>query len=206
MRDGDCESIGYGSAMATLETPRPRNAEQTKTRILAAAQQAFMEIGYGQAGIRLIANRAGVDSALVQRYFRSKAGLYEAALLDAMVEYPDMDLSHDRFGARLAEKFIEAFLDMRALSMIVLSASDPEAQEINLRVMREHAIKPLADWLGPPDAETRAIRMTMLSTGFMIYTRQIPLMMPGLAVETQTSNWLADQLQSIIDEGRATAS
>lgn len=195
-------SIRYGCEMVKDNTRKARNAEQTRARILGAAQKAFAESGYGQVGIRRIATEAGVDSALIKRYFSSKAGLYEAALIDAMIDYQDMDLSHEAFGERLTGRFIETFLDTRALSMIVLSASDPQAQTINLKVMREHAIKPLVDWLGPPNAEARAIRMTMLSTSFMIYTRQVPLMSPSAAVENSTADWLARQLQEIIDEGR----
>ena len=200
MRYGEAESIGYEVSMDAPDKQQTRNAEQTKARILAAAQDAFAEMGYGQAGIRHIAMQAGIDAALVQRYFKSKARLYEAALLDAMSDFPAMDLSHSRFGERLTGKLIETFFDLRPLSMIVLSFADPEAQEISLRVMREKAIRPLVDWLGPPDAETRAVRMMMLTTSFMIYTRQLPLMTPDEATGTQTSDWLALQLQQIIDE------
>jgi AcrR family transcriptional regulator len=184
--------------MSTNEKPRARNAGETRSRLLVAAQQTFAEVGYSAAGVRQIAAAAGVDPALVMRYFGSKAGLYEAALGDAIPDFPDLDLSHEQFGERLTAKFIERFLDDRALAMIVLSAGDPEARAIGLRVMHEHGVKPLADWLGPPDAEARATRMIMLSTGFMFYTRQLPLMSPSEAVENSTSAWLADMLQKVI--------
>ena len=188
--------------MNTTDKRRARNARDTKSRILKAAQQAFAEMGYSVAGIRHIASAAGVDPALVMRYFGSKAGLYEAALADAVPDYPGLDLSHEKFGERLTSKFVEAFLDDRALAMIVLSAGDPEAQAISLKVMRKQAIKPLVEWLGPPNAEARAVRMIMLSTGFMFYSRQVPVMSPADAVENASADWLACMLQDIIDEGR----
>jgi AcrR family transcriptional regulator len=186
--------------MEARATPARRNAAATKARIFAAAQQAFSDVGYAQAGIRHIAAIAEVDAALIQRYFGSKAGLYEAALIEAVPQFSGLDLAHHGFGSRLTDRFLEALLDMRAQSMIALSTSDPEAREISTRVMREHAVKPLAEWLGPPNAEARAIRMLMLTTSFMLYTRQIPLMTPQEAVRSATSAWLARALQEIIDE------
>lgn len=181
------------------ETKR-RDAPRTKARILVAAQQAFAELGYSQAGIRDIAGIAGVDSALLLRYFGSKAKLFEAALIDAIPRFEELDLAQEGFGARLTEKFLEAFLDLRAQSMIALSTSDPDARLISVRVMEQYGIAPLARWLGPPNARARAVRMMMLATGFMLYTRQILLMPPEVAVDNETSQWLAESLQAIIDE------
>lgn len=50
---------------------------------------------------------------------------------------------------------VQADKDLTA--MLVLAAGDPEAKVIARRVAREHMIKTLAEWLGPPDAEARAI-------------------------------------------------
>jgi AcrR family transcriptional regulator len=179
---------------------RRRDAARTRARILAAAQQAFAEHGYPHAGIRDIAAIAGVDAALLLRYFGSKAKLFEAALIDAIPQFDEMDLAHEGFGSRLTAQFLDAFLDLRAQAMIALSISDPEAQAISARVMEEYGIAPLARWLGPPNARTRAIRMTMLSTSFMLYTHQIPLLSPDAAVDSETTDWLARSLQAIIDE------
>jgi AcrR family transcriptional regulator len=186
--------------MTANSEPRRRDASRTRARILAAAQQAFAERGYSEAGIRDIAAIAGVDSALLLRYFGSKAKLFEAALIDAIPQFENLDLAPAGFGARLTAKFVETFLDLRAQAMIALSVSDPEAREISARVMEDHGIAPLARWLGPPNARARAIRMTMLSTSFMLYTRQIPLMSPDAAVDSETAEWLARSLQAIIDE------
>ena len=50
-------------------------------RILAAARVSFAEYGYRATSMRSIAQRAGVDPALVSYYFDSKAGLFEASLV-----------------------------------------------------------------------------------------------------------------------------
>lgn len=50
-------------------------------RILAAARVSFAEHGYQATSMRSIAQRAGVDPALVKYYFDDKAGLFEASLV-----------------------------------------------------------------------------------------------------------------------------
>ena len=61
-------------------TPRARNARATKEALLAAAQDRFGRLGYERTTTRAIGEAAGVDPALIARYFGSKADLYLAAV------------------------------------------------------------------------------------------------------------------------------
>jgi AcrR family transcriptional regulator len=61
--------------------PRPRNAGASKQALLDAAQQLFGQNGFEGTTIRDIGEHAGVDHALIARYFGSKADLYIAALV-----------------------------------------------------------------------------------------------------------------------------
>ncbi|MFH8336631.1 TetR/AcrR family transcriptional regulator [Streptomyces sp. AM6-12] len=54
---------------------RPRDARETRARILRAAGAVFAERGYEAATVRDIAGRAGVNQALIFRYFGSKKAL-----------------------------------------------------------------------------------------------------------------------------------
>jgi AcrR family transcriptional regulator len=54
---------------------RPGGAD-TRGEIVAAAAEAFAELGYAGASIRGIAKRAGVDPALVHHYFADKSELF----------------------------------------------------------------------------------------------------------------------------------
>ncbi|MFI2205503.1 TetR/AcrR family transcriptional regulator [Streptomyces sp. NPDC020192] len=54
---------------------RPRDARGTRARILHAAGAVFAERGYEAATVRDIAGRAGVNQALIFRYFGSKKAL-----------------------------------------------------------------------------------------------------------------------------------
>jgi AcrR family transcriptional regulator len=185
-------------AMKTEDKPRRRNAETTRAAILAAAQQAFAEIGYPAAGIRHIAALAGVDSALVQRYFGSKAGLFEAALSAAIPIFEPADLRQADFGPRLMAEFLTGGFGLRAQALITLSTGDAEARAISAKVLKARVIGPLSAVMEPPDAEARAMRLVMLSTAFLLYTRQVPVMTPEDAVANGTSDWLSGLLGEII--------
>jgi hypothetical protein len=73
--------------------------------------------------------------------------------------------------------------------MVVLSSGHAEAREIGTRVTRTHVLGPLAEWLGPPDARERAAEIVMLSTGFLFYTRQIPLLPTRRGGNQGVSQW-----------------
>jgi AcrR family transcriptional regulator len=61
-------------------TGRPRDAAASKNALLQAAQTLFGQQGFEGTTIREIGERAGVDAALIARYFGSKADLYIAAV------------------------------------------------------------------------------------------------------------------------------
>lgn len=178
---------------------RKRDALATKARILIAAQEAFATIGYSQAGIREIAAMAGTSSTLLIRYFGSKAGLFEAALAEAMRGDNVFSTPRESFGRHLAETFCRPDIEIRPPAMIALAASDPQAAAITARVAEELAIGPMAAWLGGADAHTRAVQIFMLATSFVLYTRQVPVMPVEKGVDPAMVDWLAGSLQTIID-------
>src|SRR6266704_4328400 len=59
---------------------RPRNAEETRAALLAAAQLRFARNGYEATNLRDIAADAGVNVALIPRYFGSKEGLFQTVV------------------------------------------------------------------------------------------------------------------------------
>jgi AcrR family transcriptional regulator len=54
--------------------------EETEAAILTAARARFSRKGFEQVGVRDIADAAGVNAALVIRYFGSKEDLFEQAV------------------------------------------------------------------------------------------------------------------------------
>ena len=183
-----------------LNGPKRRNAPQTKARILTSAQHAFSELGYSQAGIRDIAALAGVSSPMLLRYFGSKAGLFEAALIEATRLDRIFEQGRAGFGEHLSRLLVDVDLDIKAPAMVALSTGDPDARAIATRVTEKHVIEPLARWLGPPEARARAIQITMICMGFVTYTRQLPLSPGAKGMDRKLARWLAGTLQSIVDQ------
>jgi AcrR family transcriptional regulator len=183
----------------TATLVRKRDAPATKARILAAAQDAFATIGYSQAGIREIAALAGTSPTLLIRYFGSKAGLFEAALSEAMRTDDIFPAERAGFGRYLAETFARPEIEIRPPAMIALAAGDPQAAAITARVAEDLAIRPFAAWLGGPDAHARSVQVFMLATSFVLYTRQLPVMPVARGIDPAMVDWLATSLQAIID-------
>src|SRR5712672_567507 len=62
--------------MSATQPVRRRDAGATREAILASARLAFIRSGYDGAGVREIAEGAGVTAMLVNRYFGSKERLF----------------------------------------------------------------------------------------------------------------------------------
>jgi AcrR family transcriptional regulator len=64
-------------------------SRKTKTHLLEQARELFWTRGYSNVSLREIAAGAGVDVALVSRYFGGKRGLF-AATLETAFDWPDL--------------------------------------------------------------------------------------------------------------------
>ena len=186
--------------MDTSAKPSRRNASKTRARILAAAQQAFSELGYSQAGIRDVAAIAGVSSTLLLRYYGSKAGLFEAALIESMRVEGLFEKGREAFGEHLTGLLSDANFDTKPPSMIVLATGDADAREVATKVTAEYGLSALAKWLGPPDARARAVAITILSMGYVLCTRQLPLTEGIKGADKKIAKWMAQTLQAIVDQ------
>jgi AcrR family transcriptional regulator len=184
--------------MDRVEEPTKGDATVTRARILVAAKQVFSKQGYSECGIRDIAGVLGLSSTILLRYFGTKAGLYEAALRDALGSEKPFP-PREQYGAYIAGQLTDPNHDMNPHAMSVLATAHEEAREIAARVLHEHAVMPMAAWLGPPDAEARARQILALCSGFVLYTFQLT---PGGARERPDPSmvsWLARSVQAVVD-------
>ena len=179
---------------------KQRNAAATRLKILQAAQKAFSQLGYGQAGVREIAQRVGVSAPMVLRYFGSKAGLFEAALIEAVRMDTLLTTGREGLGQRLVAFFVDERLEIYPPAMIALSANHPDAKDIINRVTTEHVITPFAKWLGGRDSQARALEIFMLSTSYVLYTRQLDLKPASKRGNQHLTQWLAESIQAILDQ------
>ncbi|MEU6173079.1 TetR family transcriptional regulator [Streptantibioticus parmotrematis] len=137
---------------------RRRDAPRTRARLLAAAADLFAERGYEAATVRDIAERAGVNQALVYRYFGSKKGL----LVEAMARG-----GHEQVRATPPDKLFETALrglletgstapGDRSLEVYLRSVGGRDEAADTLQALGTRYAEALASLSGAPDAVLRA--------------------------------------------------
>ena len=172
---------------------------RTRHAILQAAITAFAARGYAETGVRDVATAAGVNAALVGRYFGSKEGLFEAALSQALDLSSLLQTERRDFGAHVVRIFFETQEAPSPLAMMILSAADPLARDICVRLLQDQVVSPLGAWIGPPDGEARAARLNILWNGFLTSWKLLPLYpLQGQAM-AGVRQWLETATQAIVD-------
>jgi AcrR family transcriptional regulator len=143
---------------------RSRNAAATREAILASARRHFARENYENVGLREIAGDAGVDPALVSRYFGSKEALFREAVRDE-----DKDIMQGATRENLAAHFARLFIDkddtpqderdvhIQRILILLHSAASPKAGEIIRETIDADILAPVARMLGESaDAGMRA--------------------------------------------------
>src|ERR1035441_1948603 len=99
--------------MKTAPSTRSQSerADQTKSRILAAAIREFSLNGLAGARTEQISEAAGVNKALLYYYFKSKESLYAAALESAVEEVRDTSIALLEKDASVGERFVQMVLN-----------------------------------------------------------------------------------------------
>ncbi|MET8872609.1 TetR family transcriptional regulator [Nocardia sp. NPDC004604] len=137
---------------------RKRDSAATRTAILTAAQQLFAERGYERTTVREIATRAGVNQALLFRYFGSKDELFRAAIADRgrrVLEDGPVDGLLGRLLSRALEPSGSAAQGHWLQAALRSSGHDEGAAAIRRELGDEYA-RALSSLTDGPDAELRA--------------------------------------------------
>lgn len=182
---------------------RQRDAERTRASLLAAARTLFATRGFANTGVREVAELAGVNSSLVGRYFGSKQGLFRATLEEILDMSPLFHEDRSHFGVNMVAAFFGTPDASGPLAMMILSAADPEAHAMSVELLQTRVMTPLARWLGPPNAEERAVRLNILWTGFLTAWKLLPMKPLSEGHVTATRRWLEAATQAIVDEGES---
>lgn len=190
--------------MSEEEFPRPSirqaHADRTKQAILASARHMFAHHGYAEAGVRAIAAHAGVNPALVARYFGSKLDLFEAALEASFDVTHFTRAGREDFGKVLAADFCGPQAEANGtVPMLILAAGDSAARDVALKVLMRQVVEPLKAWFGHPEQSERAAQLVTVVTGFFTYRLMLPL--PTISGEPTPAmkRWLAETLQELVD-------
>ena len=148
----------------TKRTGRRPGDSGTREAILDAARESFGTAGYGGTTIRGIAQTAGVDAALVHRFFGNKDGLFAAALelpFDPAVLLRGLLAEGlDGLGERIARTFLstwDATPGQGPMLAMIRSAVTDEKAAASLRGFLTRVLFiPLADAAGGDQPELRA--------------------------------------------------
>jgi AcrR family transcriptional regulator len=137
---------------------RARNAAATRASLLDAARARFAASGYDGTALRDVAADAGVDAALVSRYFGSKDELF-AEVLAAMSDAEWLQVAPAGFGRRMAEDLVKGSCqadDMDCLLVMLRSIGSAKAHEALRPWCDANFHVPLKAVVGGDDAAVRA--------------------------------------------------
>lgn len=154
-------------------SPDPRaarsSAADTRRGIAAAAARLFGEQGYDRTSVRSIAAAAGVDPALVIRYFGSKEELFLEtiqlhAIFDAALQAPLPEL-----GERLVRTALEVrgTRALRVYAALVRASQHARVQEALRVSTRQGFVEPLTARLEGPGRRLRARLITAQVLGLL---------------------------------------
>lgn len=133
----------------------------TRAAIEEAARHLFTERGFEGTSVRAIGAEAGVDAALVVRYFGSKEALFLRSTDTAGNLAAVFDGPIETLGRRLVGYFLErsdSGLGQRHVAL-VQAAHRPQVRDELVRVTAEGFIAPLAPRL---TGENRELRVALL--------------------------------------------
>ena len=160
------------AAVAGGAEPAPRrhyDARASRQSLLDAGGALFDERGYEAATVREIGERAGVDAALIARYFGGKEGLYLAALAqqegrghvpadpaDALVHM--LTRADERGSGPIGQ------------AMVTPTLTDAMREQVR-EIVHRYVVEPLAGELAAgdvTDAELRAELLVAIATGISL--------------------------------------
>ena len=142
----------------------------TRAGIGDAATRLFAERGYAGTSVRDIASEAGVDPALVIRYFGSKEQLFLQTMRLGLEHNPLVEGPIETLGVRFLESLLDSSEPTRGAFLALLRASDDGERGSALREAHEASfVAPLLARLEGPDAELRA-RLAASLVGGLLYS------------------------------------
>lgn len=159
-----------GKPSASNPPVRRRDAAATRAAILQAAHNRFMRESYDSVGLRDIAGDAGVDVALISRYFGGKEGLFSEVL------WPDHapDFTPPNESDNLVDYLTQLVTDedederdhrMKMFVIMLRSASSPKAGKIIRQRVNDDVLQPLIAILDPEAAAWRANMLLAVMMG-----------------------------------------
>ena len=165
-----------------MADPRPplRKSERTRAAIADAARALFAAHGFERTTVRDVAERAGIDPAMVIRYFGSKDQLFaEVAQFDLRLPDPAL-LAPGAIGEALVGHFLGVWEEPggeAGLPVLLRSAASNAFAAAKLRELFAAQVLPAVARAGPPaTAAARAglVATQLLGFAFCRYVLRLP--------------------------------
>jgi len=151
---------------------RRRDPDATRQAILEAGRKLFSRSGYEEVSLRQIAQEAGADVALVQRYFGGKEGLFAEALKAAFHSGRLDTWERGRFPADIAAAMVAAphadEAGTESFQFLLRAAVSGTTEPLARQALQDRFIDPLSRWVGGPRATARGRMMTALIIGLLV--------------------------------------
>ena len=180
---------------------RPRDSAATRAALLSAATDLFSNGGYDRTTVRDIGERAGVDPALIARYFGNKLNLYLATLSAEASEPRRIDIGEDLPG------YVGWLLDRTdrrgigpLMQALVRSDSAPEIRAAARDHMTRRLVEPLAAALerrGVASARLRAEAAVAALIGVLVVRGTGSLDELGVAGRQELAALIAALLEGV---------
>jgi AcrR family transcriptional regulator len=177
---------------------KSRQSAATRAAILSAARERFAASGYERATIRAIAADAGIDPAMVMRYYGSKEQLFAAAAAQVDLRLPDLAaVPPEEVGIRLARHFLDRWEHDEAMSVLLRAGATHEAAAQQMhRIFATQIVPAVATGCpDPAEASARAALITsqVLGAALCRYVLHLPPFVSMTAGEVTA--WLGPVLQ-----------
>jgi AcrR family transcriptional regulator len=180
-----------------MDHSKPRRSDATRAAILTAARERFAADGYERATIRAIAADAGIDPAMVMRYYGNKTKLFAAAA-NFDLRLPDVTtVPPGQVGRLLARHFLDLWEHDEVLPALMRAGATNDAAAERMRAIFTTQVRPVVAAICPdPDqAPQRAalIASQLLGLGLCRYIVRLPPIVEMPAEEVAA--WLGPTLQ-----------
>jgi len=188
---------------------RRRNAAETRQLLLDVAKLRFIRDGYAATTVRDIADDAGVNVALINRYFTSKEGLFEACLGIAATDISQDigEMSLDEIATRIVRRITGPADESRlqeALLLLLRTSKDGRIDDVR-RTALEAVAQRLAAVAGesrdsPPSREALLRAQVVLATaiGLTLLRSSVRVMPLASADEQELIGPLTDVINALL--------
>jgi AcrR family transcriptional regulator len=150
------------AAQAPVKTPRARNANASREALLHSGRKLFSGRGFDNTTVRDIGEDAGVDPALIARYFGNKMNLYLATIT---AEDADSGRPETLDDPKALATWLITRVDARGpgpvLQALVRSDTSEEVREAARGHLNRRLVEPLAAALERGGVENPRLRAEM---------------------------------------------